>query len=564
MPTESPPSAEPVTDALASQDVILHVLAKGAARISILLGLSSWGADSSWLRPLALCCLAVDLARGARMRSQLPRLKPRWAVDGSDALFWALAGPAGAPYTGAVVLAVPALVATVVQRGWRAGALASTAMAGLLVLSRLMFDKESYPLDTLLFCLIALVLGGLLRHIVRLEAARQDILGRMLLEAELSAAALAGRNDVVTGVGADTIDRLQVAVMGLTAAGVDSAIALRAMVALHKGKLADETRQLAAYLRDALDDFARSTRIDQPQVARHVFFDVTGTDGTVVLSPAQAALLHTRLSGLELRGEQPVRVLHVRPDGAVRLSVGPHETVLARPDNPMRFGFLPVGTIALGLYFLTLSDPVYAGLPLTSTVPLALVMGLLGLVEWLMLDRIGARSEAWLALSGLLPFSWFVAHTAGTSRFSTETGVPLLGALAGMGFLLGIVTEPAAAAWTARGVFAVCTLPVALLPRTPPVVVLLAELTWAYAAYLGSHLLTRAMRRLGRDMSRGWAGERDRLTSAARRAGARVEISYLKQVLAESEALAGAAADGPVKESVIAELNRLRTVLSGA
>jgi hypothetical protein len=376
------------------------------------------------------------------------------------------------------------------------------------------------------------------------------------------AAALAGRNDVLTGVGAEAIDDLQTSIMRLTAARVDAAATLRAAVGGHKQTLGEETRQGAVYLRDALDTYAAEARAHEPSVARHVFFDVAGKDGVCVLSRHQADQLKAALAGAGLTGFIAVHVPDYRMGDAVVVQVGKERFTLGT-TTPTRFR-LPIGPVAtagLGLYILTLSNSNYTAVPLRLTIPLAaVVLGYAG-AGLALIRRFGQRLESWLAVGALAPFALVVLLTA---RVTASAGIPrltLLGPLAGLALLLGTVVQPRSAvvtAWCGLGLAVVAV--VRSAPRLSDRFIA-AELIWPLIAFLGAHLTARAIGRLSHELSVQLTEERGAEATAVRRRAAHRELDFLLGVLSQGQALCASAEPGAIRTQVTGELIRLRRLL---
>jgi hypothetical protein len=462
-----------------------------------------------------------------------------------------------------VVVAVPLLVFITIQRGVVMSAAAAVGITLVTSAGRLAIGARPFAVDTLLYEGVGIAIGAIVFRLLRAEADRQRDLAATLAQADRLAASLAGRNDVITGVGADAIDDLQTSIMRLTAAGVDAAATLRAAVGGHKQTLGEETRAGAAYLRDALDSYAAEIRAREPAVARHVFFDVPDTDGVCVLSRHQAAELNDALSTAGFTGFVPVQVLEYQMvGGPIVVQVGQARFTLAA-TTPTRFR-LPVAPVAiagLGLYILTLSNSNYTAVPLRLTVPLAAaVLGYAG-AGLAVIRRFGERIEPWLAVGTLGPFALVAFLTA---HAATSTGPPrltLLGPLAGLALLLGTVTHPRAAiaaAWC--GLTLAGTAVVWSAPRLSGRYVA-AEFIWPLIAFVGAHLTARTIGRLSHNLSAQLTEQRRAETTLARRRAARREVDFLLGILSQGEALCTSAEPGPIRSQVIGELIRLRNLL---
>jgi len=552
-----------VTGALLRLEPLVYVLPRIGARVWLILSPLGW-ANTPGLRAAAVGFMVYDVALAVHLhRSKGPALWVRWLLDTGDVTVWALLCPPAEPYSAAVVVAVPLLVFITVRRGIVMGAAAGAGIALVTSAGRLAIGARPFTGDTLLYESVGIALGAIVLRLLRAEAGRQRDLAETLAQADRVAAALAGRNDVLTGVGADAIDDLQTSIMRLTAAKVDAAATLRAAVGGHKQELGEETREGAVYLRDALDTYAAEVRAHEPSVARHVFFDVTGKDGVRVLSRDQAGQLKAALAGAGVTGFVQVRVPGYRIGGAIVVQAGQERFTLAA-TTPTRFR-LPVGPLAtagLGLYILTLSNSNYTAVPLRLTIPLAaVVLGYAG-AGLALIRRFGQRTESWLSVGALVPFALVALLTA---RASASTGIPrltLLGPLAGLALLLGTVVQPRSAvvaAWCGLGLAAAAV--VWSAPRLSDRFIA-AELIWPLIAFIGAHLTARAIGRLSQDLSAQLTEERRAEALSVRHRAARRELDFLLAVLSQGQALCISAEPGAIRSEVTSELIGLRRLIN--
>lgn len=549
-----------LTAVLIRQQLVLHLLLRIGARMWLVLSPLGW-AGSPQLRVLVAVFVAYDLVLAWAIRSgRLRRLSVRWVLDALDVTCWALLCPPGKPYTTAVVVAVPLVMVVTIRRRALAGTACGLGIAAVVCSARAVAHAEPYVLDVLIYLALAVLLGVLLPALLQAEARRQERRAAARAEADLVAAGLAGRNDVLTGVGADVIDELQTTIMRLTMAEVDAAAALRASVGAYKQTLGEQTRQGAIYLRDALDLYAKQVRAFEPRVARHIFFDLPGAGGTRVLSRDQASSLAGQLATAELAGVVPVTVLRAAAGQPVELRVGGLTVTLPAISRPrIRLSVAPVGTVCLALYALTLSNPAYTAVPLSRTVPLAAGIVAYALGGLLVIRRRGPAAEPWLAVAAFLPYLVIAAVTANTAGPPRLT---LLGPLAGLAMLYGTVVAPPAAVFAARaGLLAATALAVWAAPALAGRYVA-AELIWPLVAYLGAHLIARTVARSGSQLSSRLAESWREAAEARRRAAARQEVAYLLAVTAEGEQLCAAARAGEVRDAVRADLTRLRDKLT--
>ena len=544
------------------QETILHVPGRVGARLWILVSPLGW-ADTTFLRTLLIAFIVYDLALALRLRrsDDVPSLRTRWILDMLDVALWAVLCQADAPFTAAVVVAGPLVVVTVIRHGVLAGAGAGLGIVVVPGVARLLAGKLPFFVDSLFYMTIAVVLGWVLVRTLLAEVSRQQRNMAIRAQADLVAARLSGRNDVTTGVGT-AIDDLQTTILRLTAVGVDAAMALRALVADHKATLAEETRASAMYLRDALDEYARLVRADEPAVARHVFFDVAAESSVFVLTKNQAKWLLAALARIRPTGSVAVSATRTPAGDGLEILVG--TTVIRLPISAtarVRLTLVPATITCFGIYVLSMSNSAYAAVPWTLTVPLASAVVGYAAVAYLLLLRYGMRLEPWLTLGTLVPFALIALVTADAAQVTEPARVTLIGPLAGLALLLGTVVQPrpaAVLAWCGLGAAAIA---VVLSAPAVPTRYLAAELIWPSIAFLGGHFLIKALGDMSNELSTALGEEHDRAADRARRAAAHAEANFLLDVLAEGQALCDAAQPGPVTTTVAAQLAELRAVL---
>ena len=471
---------------------------------------------------------------------------------------WALLCPADRPYTAAVLVAVPLVVVTVIRRGVLRAALVGAGIAVIPATARTLAGKPSFLADSAFYMPMALFLGLVLVRVLVGEVNRQAKESAARAEADVVAAEHVGRSDIVARFG-EVFDELQKTILHLTAVGVDAAMRLRALVAQHKADVVADTRASAMYLRDLLRAYERSVNEPEPDLARHVNFEVSSQDGLLVLSRRQGAALTATLAAIRPTGDVTVRTPQVRPAEGLRIEVGTQTVVLKQAaPTPVRLALVPVAITGLALYILSMSNAAYAAVPWSLTTPLAVLVAGYAVLAWQFLHRYGTSLEPWLALGALAPFAIIAVLTAHAAQNTDIPRVTLIGPLAGLALLLGTVVRPKSAvimAWA--GLVAAA---VAVIWSAPGVSARYAsaELIWPVIAFLGGHYLTRAMARLGPDLAQAFAAQHRDQVERAQRAAARQEIEYLLDVLAEGEDLAEQAEPGPITTSVVGRLAELR------
>ena len=157
---------------------------------------------------LLALCVVHDLWLWSRLRAgRGPGVRWRVAADLVDATVWSLLGWAHYPHTAAVMVVIP-LVAFVSARRLSTGLVLTAVTIGVTAAARSLVGSEPYLVVTTGFVLIGVLLGRSLVWLVAEEVRRHEALVERSAQASLAAARLAGRNAVVTGVGAEAIDQL--------------------------------------------------------------------------------------------------------------------------------------------------------------------------------------------------------------------------------------------------------------------------------------------------------------------------------------------------------------------
>jgi hypothetical protein len=556
----SEPTQSFVTTAVLRQQLILHLLARIGFRAWVLLGVTQWN-HPALIAPLATAGIVYDLLLGYMIHvRQRPSLVVRWALDFADVSTWAWLTAATLPYTGAIVVATPLMVVSAIRLGPIRGELLAMAFAGLIAAERVVADARVFLPDSLLFASLAVALGAILSIVLRRETARQKRHGDERAQADLVSAELSGRNDVVTGIGAETIDDLQTSIMALTAANVTPAAALRAAVAGHKQQLGQQTRRSAAYLRDVLDRYAVNRRRNEPAVARHIFFDIQPIDAVRVLSQRDADRLVSFLDAQHLSGVVPVTAA---PQGnrsdQLTLDVAGHQVIFTPARTPVRLTLIPIAILGFALYILSLSDNAYMGTSLAITATFAAAMVVYAGVCTAASRMWGSRVEPLFAIGGLVPF-WLLAGLVGDVRApDSGPGLPLTGPLVGLALLLGTVLASKVARVAAAAAFGAAVLiairhPPGMMPR-----MVAAELVWPTITFIGAHLMARSVARMAGDLSVEVNRERDQRTRATRLAAAEQEYRHLSRLLDAGEQLCEQAGHGAVRDRVAADLARIRS-----
>lgn len=364
------------------------------ARLWLLVGTWGW-ADTPLRWALLALCVVHDLWLWSRLRAgRGPGVRWRVAADLVDATVWSLLGWAHYPHTAAVMVVIP-LVAFVSARRLSTGLVLTAVTIGVTAAARSLVGSEPYLVVTTGFVLIGVLLGRSLVWLVAEEVRRHEALVERSAQASLAAARLAGRNAVVTGVGAEAIDQLQVTIFALGGAGVDEATELRKVVSQHKQQLGRATRAEAYYLRDACDVYSQATRSSEPDASRFTFFDVDPSAGTVVVSRSQARLLWQHLAG---RGGGVVRVRSatVGPNGEVSVQVDDETVVLPAVDGqPLSLSVMAAGVAAMAAYVLILAVPQHSVVPAAIALPVAALLLLSTVVAHRVLRRWGPPGNPW-------------------------------------------------------------------------------------------------------------------------------------------------------------------------
>lgn len=304
----------------------------------------------------AVASALVDVGVGAVLRSSEEfALWPRLVADAADTAVWSLGHDRAdlASLTG-----TPLAMEAGVRLG-RRGVVVPAVNAGVTSVLR---AARGRPISLASFRFQTMAVGcgaGLARyeesrHKAALARRRHEV------DARCQQAYLAGQNDVA--MGADSIidllsrtDPLMVSVArGRTALGETTGRQLAAW----KQSLATTTERHAAYLGLVLTQWQRSRNGARADLAADVTFDLAEGDGTLTLTPRQAATLMTVLDALPLRGTVPVSPLRpgtiVDPNLAIRLTIG--DQVIEIPPDPHSeltpFDVGPLGFVTAALWTL--------------------------------------------------------------------------------------------------------------------------------------------------------------------------------------------------------------------
>jgi hypothetical protein len=547
-----------VTDALLRRQWVLHLLVRHGVRLWIIVSpLEGW-TYPALIRVLAAVFMVYDVVLAwALRRGAAPPLWARWLLDVADATTWALLHPAAEPYSGSVGVAGPVLAVTAIQRGVLSAAIAGIGLCAVVSAARLAVDSRPFTADALLYTSVSIALGVILKRVLVVEVQRQCQRADTLAEADRVAAVLAGRNDVITGGDADTIDEVQTLLHLLSGARIEAADILRTAVGGHKQALGDQTRIGAVYLRDALDTIAAEARAHEPAVSRHVFFDIPRDAGVCVLSRHQADQLAAGLSAAGSTGFLPVHVTRYRMQGTVVVEIGGHHYTLTSQRLPIRLTLTPVATAGLVIYILLMSNGTYTAVPLYLTIPLAVAVLAYAVAGLALTRHFGRRIEPWLAIGTLGPFALTAVVSVNTASPAGPPRLVLGGLLIGLALVLGTVVSPRVAvlmAWSGLGVAAAAAV---WTSSGLPIRLIASELTMPLVAFLGAHLTTRAVMRISGDLSDRLTRDRIALAADARRSAASQEVNYLLDVSAQGEALCASAEPGPIRTQVSGELRRL-------
>lgn len=547
--------------------LVAHLVFRAAVFTSPLQG---WW-DPPLLRTLTAVLIGYDVALAWSLRRGTPPPRwVRWALDLTELTFWVSVHTPDEPYSGVWAITAPMILMTTVRYGLLVSGTVAAALTGWALLVRLAADADPFPADTVLYAGMYLIGGQCLVTLLTIEVRRQRRHAQTLWEADVTAAELAGRNEVLTGRGADVIDDLQTTIMRLSGAGVDAAVALRGSVARHKLDLARQTRERALYLRDALDLYAQSVRSREPAVARHVFFDVATDAATCVLTAAQAEELSRQLQRRDLTGVVPVTMAERFKGGhggggtggtALTLAVGGlrHELAGSRPRVALPLAPAAIAVLAMYIARTAVSDS--APVPATLALPMAALTAGYAVACWWIVRRCGPTLEPWLSLGALVPFAVSTAVTTFYAHEGMPRQLTSAGQLLGLAFVLGTITRPrrlvvvSVTAQVGATALAVSAAPEAALRRG------VADLVWVAAGYVGSHLLARSIGTLSRDVADDLAGERAAATAAAHRRSREHELAYLSRVLVRGRELARLAAAGPIRSGVETDLGRVEAGL---
>lgn len=520
------------------------------------------------LRLVAAFLIGYDVALAWSLgRGRPPPRWTRWALTLAELAFWLTVHTPNEPYSGVWALTAPMITMTTVRYGLLVSGTVAAALVAFAFAVRLAGQADPFVVDTMLYAGMYLMGGQCLIALLATEVRRQRRRAQSLWEADVTAAELDGRNEIVTGRGADLIDDLQTTIMRLSASGVDASVALRGSVARHKLDLARQTRERALYLRDAFDLYAQAVRDREPAVARQVFFDVSVDAGVCVVTAAQAADLADQLSRRDLHGVVPVMLLdgpgQGDPGGArLMVDVGGVGHTLAGERPLVALPLAPAAIALLAMYIARTAFSDSAPVPAALAFPMAVLTLGYAAATWWLVRRRGPAWEPWLSLGAIVPFG---VSTAITTYFA-HRGVPRQltssGQLLGLAFILGTIVRPRVLFWCAIAIqagataLAVIAAPPAALGRAA------GDLVWVAAGFLGSQLLARSLVSLSRDVADRLTHERAAATAAAHRRSQDRELNYLREALEQGLGLARSAAPGPVRAGVEADLNRIGTRLA--
>jgi hypothetical protein len=510
------------------------------------------------VRLLAALMVGYDVALAWSMvRGTPPPLWVRWLVLVGELTLWAAVHPPAEPYSGMWVLATPLILLTTARHG---PAVAGTVTVGLLTWVcgvRWLLQADPFVADSLLYAVINVVGSQCLVALLGTEIRHQRHLTLTRCEAEITAAELSGRNDILTGRGSELIDDLQTTIMRLSLAGVDAAITLRAAMAAHKSELARQTRQRARYVRDAFDLHAQAVRSSQPAVARHVFFDVAPDAAVCVITGPQADALLGSVARHGLTGVVPVRLVGRSAGSALTLLVGDKAHVVAVDRPRVALPLAPAAIVILALLIagtaLCDSTPV----PALAAYSLAAITAAYAGWTWRMIRRRGSWLEPWLSLCAVFPFAAATALTTYYAHLGEPRQLTAASLLVGLALVLGTVAAPGRLSLTARAVLVVAV--AATVAAAPPgaTVRVVSDLVWVPAAYLGAHLLARSLAQFAGQLSEEFVHECGAATDQARRHSQDREMRYLEAVLAQGVDLAASAPVGAVREGVERDLHRI-------
>lgn len=537
------------------------LVAHGVFRAAVLTSpLDGWW-NPPVLKALALVLLGYDLALAWLLRRGTPpRPWVRWFLTVIELTFWSAAHTPHEPYSGVWALTAPMVTMTTVRRGLPVSAPVAAALVGYAVGVRLLVHADPFPADAVLYAGMYLLGGQCLIALLASEVRRQRRRAAAFWEADVTAAQLDGRNEILAGRGADLIDELQTTIMRLSGSGVDAAVALRGSVARHKLDLARQTRERAMYLRDALDLYAQSVRSSEPSVARHVFFDVDRDAAVCVITAAQADELLSKLRRRGLTGVVPVALSEGDADTAgtaLRLVVGDRPLTVAGDRPRVALPLVPAGIALLAMYVARTAVSDSAPVTAAWAFPMAAVTAGYAAVTWMLLRRHGPAVEPWLGLGATVPLALSTAVTTYYAHAGTPRQLTSAGQLLGLAFVLGTITRPrrlvavAVAVQAAATGVAVAAAPSAALTRA------VGDLVWVLAGFVGAHALARSIARLNGEVSEHLARERAGATDAANRGSRTRELAYLDAVLAQGRVLAARAEPGPVRTGVETDLQRI-------
>ena len=179
------------------------------------------------LRLVAALLIGYDVALAWSLgRGRPPPRWTRWALTLAELAFWVTVHTPNEPYSGVWALTAPMITMTTVRYGLLVSGTVAAALVAFAFAVRLAGQADPFVVDTMLYAGMYLMGGQCLIALLATEVRRQRRRAQSLWEADVTAAELDGRNEIVTGRGADLIDDLQTTIMRLSASGVDASVAL--------------------------------------------------------------------------------------------------------------------------------------------------------------------------------------------------------------------------------------------------------------------------------------------------------------------------------------------------
>ena len=412
------PSLDPIQRCWIRRIPVSIVCMDGGSHVYAILNPYGVGHRAPW-SAVMLGLVAVDLVKAAVVRrTRRFLLVPRLAVELIGVTIMAVAlGRTGGHLDALVLPGLPLALEAGIRLG-RRGLVVPLAFGALALVvgppgRTAVLQYESS------FVLAALMGWGLSRYSRRRE---QDFLRdhARALEARLTAAWMAARNEVLTGAGS-VVDQIQ-RTGALIELGHRTSTARR-VTAERKQAMAEAVRERAAYLADVLLAW-QSAHNRQPDLARVVLFDVAPDDGTVILTREQAQLVWSRLTDLHLRG--PIRARLAAPSGRSPdvdriLEVGDDRVPIPATEDRSAL-LVNAAPVVVGLLALwTLGPVLYGMLSLPVALPFAVAALLLARrAHTLLLRSEGAAGQVWFEAAGLI--ATYAVVTGTTARSIGELG----------------------------------------------------------------------------------------------------------------------------------------------